>query len=283
MSDDQSSDVSLALGGHSPLGQSVDYDAGYDPALLFAISRAEGRRQLGLGRALPFGGCDIWNAYELSWLNPAGKPLVAWGELRVPADSPSIVESKSLKLYLNSLNQVSFPNAGEVEATIARDVSACVGADIRVQVRLPEQWGATSIEVPPGHCLDDLDITVADYTPQPELLRPASNHIVSRQYFSRLLRSRCPVTGQPDWGTVCISYSGREIDPAGLLAYIVSFRQHQDFHEHCVERMFCDISRQLAPDRLTVSARYLRRGGIDINPWRSSTAEPIPNPRLFRQ
>jgi 7-cyano-7-deazaguanine reductase len=283
MSDEQPSPVFSKPGVHSPLGQSVDYDAGYDPGLLFAIPRAEGRRPLGLAGALPFTGCDIWNAYELSWLNPAGKPVVAWGELRIPADSPAIVESKSLKLYLNSLNQAAFDDAEAVVATIARDVAGCVGADIDVQVRLPETWSQFPIEMPPGECLDELAIRVTDYTPQPDLLQWASHDVVTRHCFSRLLRSRCPVTGQPDWGTVCISYSGREIDAAGLLAYIVSFRQHQDFHEHCVERMFCDIQTRLAPAALTVSARYLRRGGIDINPWRSSSAQIAPNPRLFRQ
>lgn len=267
---------------HSPLGQQVDYDASYDAGLLFAIPRAEGRALLGINGALPFAGCDIWNAYELSWLNTVGKPMVAWAELRVPADSPSIVESKSLKLYLNTFNQTAFESAGEVASIIARDVSGCVGAAIEVQVRLPQAWPA-AIEIPPGQCLDDLDIRVADYSPRPDLLQHASDRTVERQWFSRLLRSRCPVTGQPDWGTVCIDYRGREIDPGGLLAYIVSFRQHQDFHEHCVERMFCDITRQLGPDALTVSARYLRRGGIDINPWRSSGAGTAPNPRLFQQ
>ncbi|MET0379344.1 MAG: NADPH-dependent 7-cyano-7-deazaguanine reductase QueF [Spongiibacteraceae bacterium] len=276
---------------HSSLGQSVDYDAGYDPDLLFAIPRAPGRQQLGLSGELPFDGCDIWNAYELSWLHPSGKPAVAWAELRVPALSPNIVESKSLKLYLNSLNQMRFDSAEAVAAAIRRDVSACVVADVEVHVRLPALWSAFPIEEPAGDCLDELDITVAAYTPCPELLQlvsgpvsdQVSDQLVTRRWFSRLLRSRCPVTGQPDWGTICIDYRGREIDPAGLLAYIVSFRQHQDFHEHCVERVFCDIHQQCAPDALTVSARYLRRGGIDINPWRSTEPVLASNPRLFQQ
>lgn len=276
-----------SLLGHSVLGQSVDYDATYDPDLLFAIPRLPGRQQLGLGTELPFNGWDIWNAYELSWLHPSGKPAVAWAELRIPASSPYIVESKSLKLYFNSLNQMRFDSAETAAAAIRRDVAACVVADIEVHVRLPASWSGFPIETPAGDCLDDIDIEVAAYTPQPELLRLASDALsrakVTRRLYSRLLRSRCPVTGQPDWGTVCIEYSGREIDPARLLAYIVSFRQHQDFHEHCVERMFCDISRQCAPDALTVSARYLRRGGIDINPWRSSGPGAPPNPRLFQQ
>lgn len=269
---------------HSPLGQSVDYDAGYDAGLLFPIARAQGRSELGIvDTALPFGGCDIWNAYELSWLNGRGKPVVAWGELRVPASSPNIVESKSLKLYLNSFNQQRFDSIEAVAGTIRRDVSACVGADVAVELRLPAQWPSFAIELPEGIDLDALDIAVDTYQPAPALLRTVGDQVVTRRCHSRLLRSRCPVTGQPDWGAVCIEYRGREIDPAGLLAYIVSFRQHQDFHEHCVERMFCDISRQCAPEALTVYARYLRRGGIDINPYRSTEAGGAPNPRLFQQ
>lgn len=283
MTTDDKSSLENSLPGHSVLGQSVDYDAAYDPGLLFAIPRLQGRQQLGLGAELPFDGCDIWNAYELSWLHPTGKPAVAWAGLRIPALSPFIVESKSLKLYFNSLNQTRFESAEAVAAAIRRDVSACVVADIDVQVRLPTAWSEFPIEEPAGDCLDDIEIAVADYTPRPDLLRLASDQRVTRRCYSRLLRSRCPVTGQPDWGTVCIEYSGREIDPAALLAYIVSFRQHQDFHEHCVERMFCDIRRQCVPEKLTVSARYLRRGGIDINPWRSSEPGSAPNPRLFQQ
>lgn len=267
----------------APLGHAVDYEAGYDPALLFPIARADGRAQLGIGTVLPFHGFDIWNAYELSWLNVRGKPQVACCEIRVPADSPNIVESKSLKLYLNSLNQLRFVDAGAVAATIRRDLQVCIGASVDLQIYLPELWPGLALASAPGDCLDDLDVAIDEYHPRADLLRIRSDAVVERRWFSRLLRSRCPVTGQPDWGTVCIEYRGRELDPAGLLAYIVSFRQHQDFHEHCVERMFCDLVRQCAPAALTISARYLRRGGIDINPWRS-TGEGIPaNRRLFQQ
>jgi len=267
----------------SPLGQHVDYDTDYDPALLFAIPRSEGRTRLGLVEPLPFRGWDIWNAYELSWLDARGKPQVAWGEFEIPAHSPNIVESKSFKLYLNSFNQHRFDSAASVAQTIHRDVSACVGAPVDVQVHLPGDWARGTLVEPAGDCLDDLDIDIAHYTPQPGLLRVAAPTIDSRQVFSRLLRSRCPVTGQPDWGAVVIAYTGPLIDPAGLLAYIVSFRQHQDFHEQCVERMFGDILARCAPTELTVYARYLRRGGLDINPYRSTHATRPPNPRLFQQ
>ena len=279
MSDLHSSDHSS---DKSPLGQTVSYDAAYDPTLLFAIPRRDGRASLGLD-SLPFTGGDIWNAYELSWLNPRGKPVVAWGEFWVPADSPNIIESKSFKLYLNSLNQHRFDDVDVVTQTLRRDLSACAGAAIEVTLRLPEQWSEFPLREPVGICLDTLDVDIAAYTPQPEWLRTQSTEIVCRQLYSRLLRSRCPVTGQPDWGAVSVAYTGPEIDPVGLLAYIVSFRQHQDFHEQCVERMFSDIQRRCAPQQLTVFARYLRRGGLDINPYRSTEATRPLNSRLFQQ
>jgi len=267
----------------SPLGQTVSYDTDYAPALLFAIPRREGRARLGLSDTLPFSGWDIWDAYELSWLNARGKPIVAWGEFRVPASSPNIVESKSFKLYLNSLNQHRFDDLDAVTQTLRRDLSACAGAEIDVVLHLPERWSQFPLSEPAGVCLDALDVAIETYTPQPELLRVQSTQIVSRQLYSRLLRSRCPVTGQPDWGAISVAYTGPEIDPAGLLAYIVSFRQHQDFHEQCVERVFCDIQQRCVPQSLTVFARYLRRGGLDINPYRSTDqARPI-NSRLFQQ
>lgn len=266
-----------------PLGKEADYDAPYDPALLCPIARAPGRAELGIGAQLPFHGCDIWNAYELSWLDARGKPAVAMAELRVPADSPCIVESKSLKLYLNSLNQRRCADAAEVREIIANDVGRCVGTAVEVSVQLPGQWQRWAVQSIEGECLDTLDVAIDRYTPAPELLTADAGVQVSRRWFSRLLRSRCPVTGQPDWGTVMIEYSGAQIDPAGLLGYIVSFRQHQDFHEHCVERMFVDIGARCAPQSLTVYARYLRRGGLDINPFRSSGASRAPNPRQPRQ
>ncbi len=266
-----------------PLGKNVDYDAAYDPALLCAISRQPGRELLGINAALPFHGCDIWTAYELSWLDAKGKPQVACAEIHVPAESPYIVESKSLKLYFNSLNQHCFVDVNAVHTTIQRDLSACLGAAAVVHLMLPADWQRVASAAVVGECIDDLDVAIEHYQPAPELLRVSGAPIVTETLFSRLLRSRCPVTGQPDWATVQINYTGSAIDRAALLSYIVSFRQHQDFHEHCVERMFVDLIRQCRPEHLSIYARYLRRGGIDINPYRS-TASTVPAPlRCFRQ
>jgi 7-cyano-7-deazaguanine reductase len=265
------------------LGKRVDYESDYDPALLHPIARRDGRALLGLSEPLPFTGCDIWNGYELSWLDAYGKPVVALGEFRVPAESPAIIESKSLKLYLNSLNMRRFDAPQQVRDTIAADLTACTGAPVEVMLRLPSEWRHLPLGEPEGICLDELALNTDRYQPAPELLRTCSDTVVEKRYFSRLLRSRCPVTGQPDWGGVTIAFGGAEIDPLGLLGYIVSFRQHQDFHEQCVERMFCDIWQRCRPQWLTVSARYLRRGGLDINPWRSSLAGGAENLRWFQQ
>lgn len=265
-----------------PLGKSVDYDRPYDPAILCPIARAPGRSQLGLSTPLPFYGWDIWNAYELSWLDLNGKPVVACGEFRVPADSPNIVESKSFKLYLNSLNQQRFIDAAAVTETLRRDLRSCLGVAPEITLSLSQGWGALKYGEPEGVCLDDISIEVADYHPAPQHLATSSNQ-VERVVFSRLLRSRCPVTAQPDWATVQIAYRGNEIDPAGLLAYIVSFRLHQDFHEQCVERIFQDVMQRCAPHQLTVYARYLRRGGLDINPYRSTENVTPVNLRLWQQ
>ena len=265
-----------------PLGKNVDYDAAYDPALLCAIPRQPGRDILGLHGAFPFRGWDIWTAYELSWLDTKGKPLVACAEIRVPASSPNIVESKSLKLYFNSLNQHCFANSESVRTTITRDLTACLGVEPSVHIVPPAKWPpAQQIDLS-GECIDDLDIAIEKYHPAPEMLKTGSA-VVTEVLFSRLLRSRCPVTGQPDWATVQIAYTGSQIDRVSLLAYIVSFRLHQDFHEHCVERMFVDLQRYCRPERLSIYARYLRRGGIDINPFRTDTEDAPPALRCFRQ
>ncbi|MCC5811471.1 MAG: NADPH-dependent 7-cyano-7-deazaguanine reductase QueF [Ectothiorhodospiraceae bacterium] len=266
----------------APLGKAADYDRGYDPGLLFSIPRAEGRARIGLVGDLPFSGGDTWNAWELSWLDARGKPEVAWGEFRVPADSPSIIESKSLKLYLNGLNQASFDSQQAVQNLIAEDLSRAAGGPVTVALRAPDDW-PQALAQPQGECLDGLDVAIRHYHPEPALLALRSDGVAERRVFSRLLRSRCPVTGQPDWGGVDIRYRGPEIDPAGLLAYIVSFRQHQDFHEQCVERMFLDIQQRCHPERLTIHARYLRRGGLDINPFRTSTSMEVDNQRWFLQ
>lgn len=264
------------------LGRSTDYDATYSPDLLHPLPRQEGRARLGLGHSLPFTGWDIWNGYELSWLDSRGKPVVAWGEFRMPAESPRLVESKSFKLYLNALNHCRFDDVSTVEQLIAQDLAICVGAPVVVKLRLPADWPQTMVQ-PEGACLDDLPVAIEHYEPAPQLLSSGGD-IVEECLFSRLLRSRCPVTGQPDWGAVAVQYRGPAIDRAGLLAYLISYRLHQDFHEQCVERIFLDVLSQCRPQLLTVGARYLRRGGLDINPWRTNDGGYEPrNGRLFQQ
>ncbi|HSC82966.1 MAG TPA: NADPH-dependent 7-cyano-7-deazaguanine reductase QueF [Pseudomonas sp.] len=270
---------------HSPLGKSSAYVSSYSPELLFPIPRATKWAELGLtASTLPYQGVDFWNCYELSWLTPSGKPVVAIGEFAIPADSPSIIESKSFKLYLNSLNQSAYSSQTEVEQVLARDLSACAGASVAVRVRSLDEVASEGVVSLPGRCIDELDIAVSDYAhPRPELLCRAGDEVVDEVLYSHLLKSNCPVTGQPDWGTLVVEYRGPQLDAASLLAYVVSFRQHQDFHEQCVERVFLDLQRLLQPQALTVYARYVRRGGLDINPYRSTQAISPDNRRLVRQ
>lgn len=270
---------------HSPLGKSSEYIATYTPSLLFPIPRAAKWAELGLSaETLPYKGVDFWNCFELSWLLPSGKPVVAIGEFSIPADSPNIIESKSFKLYLNSLNQTPFASTEALEACLVKDLSAAAGKSVGVRVRRLADVQADGIATAPGVCIDDLDITVSRYEhPQPELLRCDSTRTVEESVHSHLLKSNCPVTSQPDWGSVVVSYKGAALDHASLLAYLVSFRQHSDFHEQCVERIFLDLQRLLKPQSLTVYARYVRRGGLDINPYRSTEAVDISNIRLVRQ
>ena len=270
---------------NSPLGKSSQYIAEYSPDLLFPISRTTKWAELGLdGANLPYQGVDYWNCYELSWLLPSGKPVVAIGEFAIPADSPNIIESKSFKLYLNSLNQTAFASWDEVQATLARDLSAVAGKPVAVRLRSLGEVSAEGVATLPGQCIDDLDIRVSQYDqPQPELLRCDASRVVEERLHSHLLKSNCPVTGQPDWGSLVVQYQGAALDHASLLAYLVSFRQHADFHEQCVERIFLDLQRLLQPQSLSVYARYVRRGGLDINPYRSSEAITPDNARLARQ
>ena len=269
----------------SPLGKPTEYRADYAPELLYPIPRQLKRDELGIsGGALPFVGEDLWNAYEVSWLNPKGKPVVALATFRVPADSPNLVESKSFKLYLNSFNQSVFADADAVEATLARDLSAAAGAEIGAKVAVLGSRPQVSIGYPAGELLDELDIACDSYQPAPELLYTSDGPLVEETLYSHLLKSNCLVTGQPDWAMVVIRYRGRPIDRAGLLRYIVSFRGHNEFHEQCVERIYCDISEHCAPQALAVYARYTRRGGLDINPFRSSGEFAAPdNMREVRQ
>ncbi len=268
-----------------PLGQHTQYIAVYSPELLFPIPREASRATLHLnGEDLPFYGVDIWTGYELSWLDERGKPVVAIAEFRVPCTSKAIVESKSFKLYLNSFNQTRFSNADAVCAAITKDLSTVVEAAVVVSLQPLSVDSAFSVNVLEGTCLDELPVTIDVYHPSPDLLRVHPQQQTEEAVVSHLLKSNCPVTGQPDWASVQISYTGARIDHEGLLRYIVSFREHQDFHEHCVERMFVDIMARCQPQRLSVYARYTRRGGLDINPFR--TTEPDGQPvvaRLIRQ
>lgn len=270
---------------HSPLGKSSEYISTYTPSLLFPIPRAAKWAELGLSaETLPYQGVDFWNCFELSWLLPSGKPVVAIGEFSIPADSPNIIESKSFKLYLNSMNQTPFASSEALQACLEKDLSAAAGKPVGVKIRRLDDVQADGVATLPGVCIDDLDISVSRYEhPQPELLRCDPNRHVEESVHSHLLKSNCPVTSQPDWGSVAVTYKGAALDHASLLAYLVSFRQHSDFHEQCVERIFLDLQRLLKPQSLTVYARYVRRGGLDINPYRSTEALQVVNTRLVRQ
>lgn len=258
-----------------PLGRDVAYPSRYDASLLFPIERAHGRAAIGLhGGALPFVGADRWHAYELGWLDARGKPVVATATLTVPASSPALIESKSLKLYLNSLNRERFGDAEQARARIAADLSAAAGAAVDVAFGLPPVGTAAD-----AISLDALDIDCDRYdAPCPDALAAAADTPVEETLSSALLKSNCPVTGQPDWAGVRIAYRGPRIDRAGLLRYLVSFREHAEFHEQCVERIFRDVLARCAPETLSVEARYTRRGGLDINPWRTTPGLPPPPP-----
>jgi 7-cyano-7-deazaguanine reductase len=270
----------------SPLGKPTAYQAEYTPSLLFPIARQQKREEIGVSGTLPFFGVDIWNAYELSWLNLRGKPQVAIATFTVPADSPNIVESKSLKLYLNSFNQTRVASHQALSDMLRADLSDGFGAPVQVKLTLPDEFAKLQMGELEGLLLDRLDIEVADYTPNPSLLK--ANHeeaMVEETLLSHLLKSNCLVTGQPDWGSVQIRYVGAQIDQESLLQYLIGFRNHNEFHEQCVERIFMDILRQCRPQKLSVYARYTRRGGLDINPWRSNftTGQRPSNLRNARQ
>jgi 7-cyano-7-deazaguanine reductase len=264
--------------GKLPLGQETDYPQNYAPDVLFPIARDESRRSLGISDPLPFRGTDVWNAWELTWLGPAGLPRVATAEIRVPADSPNLVESKSLKLYLGSFAMSEFKTEAAVCAAIENDLSAVTGAAVEVALDTD-----VSIIIPGGTCIDAVNTECASTDVDASLLTADDAEIVNECLHTHLLRSLCPVTNQPDLGSLIVSYAGPRIAHAALLRYVVSFREHQDFHESCVERMFVDILERCRPKQLSVYARYQRRGGIDINPFRSSRDERPANSRLWRQ
>jgi 7-cyano-7-deazaguanine reductase len=275
----------------SQLGKPSPYVDHYDASLLFPISRTPKRTELGLHGGVPFFGADLWTAFELSWLTPRGKPQVAIAHVTVPCETPNIVESKSFKLYLNSFTNTPFASPDEVRDRIRADVSEAVwrGApsqsSVGVRLLMPDQFDAEPVHELDGLSLDRLDIECTQYTPAPELLTAAvGEQPVEETLTSNLLKSNCLVTGQPDWGSVQIRYSGAQIEQGGLLRYLVSFRNHNEFHEQCVERIFMDIWRRCKPVKLAVYARYTRRGGLDINPFRTSHPMAVPaNVRTARQ
>ena len=263
-----------------PLGREVAYPRAYDPTLLFPITRNQGRAALDLeDGALPFIGHDRWHAYELSWLDARGRPVVETATCLVPADSPNLVESKSLKLYLNSLNSSRFDSPAEVQARITADLSAAAGAPVAVAFGLPPADAGDGAEAgaPAPVSLDGLEVDCDEYdAPNPALLAADAGEAVDEVLHSALLKSNCPVTGQPDWASLRLAYRGPRIDRAGLLRYLVSFREHAGFHEQCVEQVFTDVLARCRPERLSVEARYTRRGGLDINPWRATPGTPRP-------
>jgi len=265
-----------------PLGKQVDYPQTYNPDLLEPVPRILNREPLGIVAQQPFHGEDLWTGYEFSWLNEKGKPLVRILECRVPATSANLIESKSFKLYLNSFNQQRFNSETEVLSLLQKDLSTTAGEKVNVSL-LPLTSEALNVQQLSGNCIDELDVEINHYQPVPSLLKTVDGPTVEQTLVSHLLKSNCLITNQPDWGSVLIRYKGKHINEASLLQYIVSFRNHNEFHEQCVERIFCDIKKHCQPQSLTVMARYTRRGGIDINPFRSDFESAPENIRLIRQ
>ncbi len=278
-----SADLSAQDLARAPLGRPSRHPDRYSAELLFAVPRAPQREALGIRGALPFTGADVWTAYELTWLDEGGKPQVALATLQVPVESPSIIESKSMKLYLGSFAQTPFAGMTDVSATIERDLSQACGARVGVTLRGPASFDVQSIRELEGESLDDLRASCAVYDVDPALLA-ANGALVDETLTSRLFRSVCPVTGQPDIASIQIAYRGPRIDREALLRYLVSYRCHAGFHEHCVERVFTDIATRCRTERLTVLARFTRRGGLDINPFRTNAGIANPdNVRTARQ
>ena len=267
------------------LGKPVEYGGGVDASLLFPIARAAQRESLGIGEVLPFLGVDIWNAYEFSWLDARGKPRVALAEFRVPAESPNIIESKSFKLYLNGYAQTRIADTDTLRKQLSGDLSAAAGAAVSVVLATPTSKQSALIENLEGEVIDDLPIEIHEYgPPNAALLHSNPEAVVEEHLVTHLFKSNCPVTGQPDWASLQIHYTGPRLGRDGLLRYLVSYREHADFHEHCVERIFQDILATCGASRLSVYARYTRRGGLDINPFRTTPGWLLPgNTRTSRQ
>lgn len=281
MNYDKNSDILSGL----KLGRATQYPSDYAPELLQAVPRSLNRQELDIVGQQPFFGCDVWHAYELSWLNEKGKPVVALARCIVDANSPNIVESKSFKLYLNSFNQTRFVSIAKIREIMVQDLSATAGADVEIQLFSPTDRQAFQVTDLPGECIDDLDIRVDEFKLNPNVLSVYKpERIVTETLHSHLLKSNCLITNQPDWGSIIIEYQGAKIDRESLLRYLISFRMHNEFHEQCVERIFMDIQQFCNPQSLSVQALYTRRGGLDINPYRSSEnrVPPVMN-RVNRQ
>ena len=267
------------------LGQKTEYASNYDRTLLQAVPRKLNRNDLGITENQPFTfGADIWTAYEISWLNLKGVPQVAIADVEIDYQSENLIESKSFKLYLNSFNQSRFKNLQEVEEILQQDLTQCAQGRVKVRLNSLQYYDRQAIATLQGECIDEQDIEIHSYAFNPSLLENCtSTQWVEETLVSHLLKSNCLITNQPDWGTIQILYVGQQINREKILRYLISFRQHNEFHEQCVERIFCDLMRFAQPEKLSVYARYTRRGGLDINPFRSNF-EPTPlNQRLARQ
>lgn len=271
--------------GHLNLGQPTHYPTQFDASLLQAVPRQLNRTPIGIAeqQPLPFTGVDLWTGYELSWLNQDGLPQVAVAEFTVPCNSANLIESKSFKLYLNSFNDSRWSSWAAVQQQLVLDLSDCAGSPVQVQLMRLAEASQRPLGELPGQCLDDQQLRIDEYDYNPTLLALGNGHQVDETLHSHLLKSNCLITNQPDWGSVVIHYRGQHIDPAALLRYIVAFRHHNEFHEQCVERIFMDLQQQLGLQQLTVYARYTRRGGLDINPFRSNFEQPPATIRLVRQ
>lgn len=266
----------------SQLGKKTTGSTNYSPRLLFPLPRIDKRKLLGIDTALPFQGVDIWHAYEVSWLNEKGKPQIALAEFTIPCDSPNLIESKSFKLYLNSFNLSTFSSATEVSNTITNDLNKVIGKPIKVKLILPNAFKNLKLQNIPGKNIDHYDVKIDTYQPDSDLLITHEEK-VTETLVSNLLKSNCPMTDQPDWGSIQVHYTGNKIDAKNLLKYIISFRQYNEFHEQCVERIFVDIMQRCSPAELSVFACYTRRGGLDINPFRANFTTSPPAVRTAFQ
>ncbi len=255
------------------LGKDVKYKDFYDNSLLFPIKRSLNRNKIITQPELPFNGYDLWNCYELSWLNLKGKPEVRILHFVISANSEYLIESKSIKLYLNSFNNTKFTNEIEVLGLITKDLSSVSGSSVEVSMHTLDYYQKQPLSLFEGTLLDEIDVEIFDYEVNSDLLKidfNSTDNVIEETLYSNLLKSNCLVTNQPDWASVQIKYKGRKINHASLLKYLISYRNHNGFHEDCIEHIFIDILENCNPQELTIYAKYTRRGGVDINPFRTN-------------